>query len=85
MSYREFDLPKAQQDFGLTLDTTRSLFAATAPVAISESLARFWQDYQPLGLALITEKARSELLVAPLLAEVWKRSNRAVAVLSARS
>lgn len=82
MSYREFDLPKAQSDFGLTLDTTRSLFAAVPPVVISESLAQFWQDYRPLGLALITEKARSELLVAPLLAEVWKRSNREIAVLS---
>jgi hypothetical protein len=82
LSYREFDLPKAQQDFELILDTTRSLFAAVPPVAVSESLTRFWKDYQPLGLTLITEKARSELLVAPLLAEVWKRSNRAVAVLS---
>ena len=82
MSFREFDLPKAQQDFGLTLDTNRSLFAAVPPVTVSETLTRFWEDYQPLGLALITEKARSELLAAPLLAEVWKRSNREIAVLS---
>lgn len=82
MSYGEFDLLKAQQEFGLTLDTTRSLFAAVAPQAVSESLRRFWDDFKPLGLALITEKARSELLVAPMLAEVWKQSKRMVAVLS---
>lgn len=82
MSFREFDLLKAQQDFGLTLDTNRSLFAAVPPVPISESLARFWVDYQPLGLALITEKARSEFLAAPLLAEVWKQSDRQIALLS---
>jgi len=82
MSFRDFDLPKAQQDFGLSLDTNRSLFAAVVPVPISESLARFWADFQPLGLALITEKARSEFLAAPLLAEVWKRSDRQVALLS---
>ena len=82
MSFREFDLPKAQHDFGLTLDTNRSLFTAVMPVAVSDSLVRFWHDYQSLGLALVTEKARSELLVAPLMAEVWKRSDREIAVLS---
>ena len=82
MSFREFDLPKAKQDFGLTLDTNQPLFSAVRPVRISESLAHFWADYQPLGLALITEKARSEYLAAPLLAEVWKRSARQIAVLS---
>jgi hypothetical protein len=82
MSFRDFDLPKAQQDFGLTLDANRSLFPTVSPVPISDSLVRFWTDYQPLGLALITEKARSEYLVAPLLAEVWKRSDRQIAVLS---
>jgi hypothetical protein len=82
MSFRDFDLYRAQQDFGLSLDTTKSLFAEIAPVLISESLANFWSDYQPLGLALITEKARSELLTAPMLAEVWKRSRREIAVLS---
>jgi hypothetical protein len=82
MSFRDFDLPRAQLDFGLTLDTNRPLFASVSPVRVSESLTLFWADYQPLGLALVTEKARSEYLVAPLLAEVWKRSDRAVAVLS---
>jgi hypothetical protein len=38
--------------------------------------------YLPLGFALGTEKARSEILVAPLLAEVWFRSNRRIAIYS---
>ena len=82
MCFREYDLPRVQKDFRLALDTNRSLFTAVTPVAVSDSLVRFWQDYQSLGLALITEKARSELLVAPLMAEVWKRSDREIAVLS---
>ena len=82
MSFREFDLPKAQQDFKLAINTNQPLFSAVAPVLISDSLAHFWADYQPLGLALITEKARSEYLVAPLMAEVWKRSARQIAVMS---
>ncbi len=82
MSFRDFSLQRVERDFGLTVSTARSLFAAVAPVPISPSLVGFWQNYQPLGLALVTEKARSELLAAPLLAEVWHRSGRRVAVLS---
>jgi len=82
MSFREFDLPTAQSDFGLSLDTNNSLFATVAPVVISDELRKYWDKFLPLGLALITEKARSEFLAAPLLAEVWSRSNRKIAVLS---
>ena len=82
MSFQEFDLPKVQRDFGLTMDTNRSLFELVAPIAISYGLARFWENVLPLGLSQITEKARSELLTAPLLAEVWHRSDRQIAVLS---
>jgi hypothetical protein len=82
MSFQEFDLQKVQRDFGLTMDTNRSLFDAVQAIPISSGLAHFWDNVLPLGLSLITEKARSELLVAPLLAEVWHRSRRQVAVLS---
>jgi hypothetical protein len=82
MSFRDFDLPKAQQDFGLTLATSQPLFANVLPVPISEGLRQFWGNIQPLGLSLVTEKARSELLVAPLLAEIWHRSGRRIALLS---
>ncbi len=82
MSFRDFDLPKAQQDFALTLATSQPLFSGVVPVPISEGLRQFWNNTQPLGLSLITEKARSELLAAPLLAEVWHRSGRQIALLS---
>jgi hypothetical protein len=45
-------------------------------------LKGYFTRYLPLGLASGTEKARSEILVAPLLGEVWFRSNRQVAVSS---
>ena|ERR1700722_20157028 len=82
MSFRDFDLPKVQQAFTLKLATSQPLFRGVSPVPISEGLAQFWNNTQPLGLSLITEKARSELLAAPLLAEVWHRSGRRIALLS---
>lgn len=82
MNFTDFDLPTVQQRFGLTVDTRRQLFADVPPVPLSEPLRQYLDAFRPLGLALITEKARSEYLVAPLLAEVWKRSEREIAVLS---
>jgi hypothetical protein len=82
MSFRDFTLPKVQQDFGLTTDTTQQLFAHVAPVSLSETMRRYLADFQPLGMSLPTEKGRSELLVAPLLAEVWRRSGHRISLYS---
>jgi hypothetical protein len=82
MSFQDFDLPGAERDFGLSIDAMQSLFRQIPPLPISEGLRQFWLNIQPLGLSLITEKARSEFLVAPLLGEVWHRSQRQIAVLS---
>ena len=82
MSFRDFTLPKVQQDFGLTTDTSQQLFAKVAPVPLSETLRRYLDDFQPLGMSIPTEKGRSELLVAPLLAEVWRRSEHRISLYS---
>ncbi|MBI1914644.1 MAG: hypothetical protein HYS12_07885 [Planctomycetes bacterium] len=82
MSFRDFTLPKVQQDFGLTTDTSQQLFTRVAPVPLSETLRRYLDDFQPLGMSIPTEKGRSELLVAPLLAEVWRRSEHRISLYS---
>jgi hypothetical protein len=82
MSFRDFTLPKVQQDFGLTTDATQRLFADVAAVPLSETMRRYLDDFQPLGMSIPTEKGRSELLVAPLLAEVWRRSDHRVSLYS---
>ncbi len=82
MSFRDFDLPRVQHDFGLQARMTESLFPQVQPVPVSDELTAFWKRVMPLGLGLITEKARSELLTAPLLTEVWYRSGRQVVMLS---
>ena len=82
MSFRDFDLPKVERDFGVPHSMTRSLFPDVASVPISPELAGFWKKIMPLGLGLVTEKARSELLTSLLLTEVWDRSNREVVMLS---
>jgi hypothetical protein len=80
MSFRNFTLPKAQQDFGLTTDTSQRLFTAVVPVPLSEPLRPYLDDFQPLGMSIPKEKGRSELLVAPLLGEVWRRSEHRISL-----
>lgn len=82
MSFRDFTLQKVQQDFALTIDATQPLFAQVAPIALSETMRRYLDDFQTLGMSIPTEKGRSELLIAPLLAEVWHRSNRRISLYS---
>src|SRR5262249_23336964 len=82
MSFRDFTLPKVQQDFGLTTDARQQLFAGVSPVPLSETMRRYLDDFQQLGMSIPTEKGRSELLVAPLLAEVWRRSQHRISLYS---
>jgi hypothetical protein len=82
MSFRDFTLQKVQNDFGLTTDASQRLFAGIAPVALSETMQRYMEDYQTLGMSFPTEKGRSELLVAPILADVWRQSKHRISLYS---
>jgi hypothetical protein len=82
MSFRDFTLPKVQQDFGLATNTAQQLFGGLAPVPLSETMRRYFVDFQALGISIPTEKGWSELLVAPLLAEVWRRSEHRISLYS---
>jgi len=84
MAYSEFTLPKALADFALTVDTSRDLFGQVPPVAFAfaapaEAVLR---DRVPLALLNHTEKARSELLVAPVLSELWLKTDRRISMYS---
>lgn len=82
MSFRDFDLPKVQTDFGLTLTMGQSLFSNVLPVQISSELAGYWTAFLPLGLGQVSEKAKSEWFLTPLFSEVWRRSGGEIAVIS---
>src|SRR5271165_4598390 len=69
MAYSDFTLDRAETQFGLTTSTAEDYFAAVAPVPISESLQRHLTKRSPLAMAIGTEKARSELLIMPVLLE----------------
>ncbi|MGB3239015.1 MAG: hypothetical protein WBB29_12015 [Geitlerinemataceae cyanobacterium] len=80
MAYSDFSLARVKNDFGLVLEESHDLFAATPPVSSSDLLKTILNDYVPLAISISTEKARSEFLIAPILAEVRRLLNKQVSL-----
>jgi hypothetical protein len=70
MPYSDFTLRRVRQDFNLTIVERPTFLSPTEPIQPSPFLAAFLDKYLPLALALNTEKARSEMLICPILLEV---------------
>ncbi len=70
MAYSDFTLADLRQRFGLTVTEGGDLFASVPEVELPPNLASNLARYLPLALNLNTEKARSELLIAPVLVEL---------------
>lgn len=82
MPYSSFSLASVRDTFGLTLQEGHSLFADVSPVTPSVSLQTMLSDYIPLATAISTEKARSEFLIAPILAEVRRQFRNRISLFS---
>ncbi len=71
MSYSSFKtLASVQSAFGLDLEERGNIFAQTKPRQPSDYLAITLAENVPLANAVNTEKARSELIIAPVLLEI---------------
>jgi hypothetical protein len=69
MAFRDFGFPEVQQALGLTLaeaDLFSNVPALELPAAFSERM----RSDVALALAINTEKARSEFIIAPVLSEL---------------
>lgn len=83
MAYSDFTkLKKATQAFGLMVQDKLDLFDQTAAVKTGERLRSYLQDHSSLGLSIGTEKARSEFIVAPILAEARRLTGEQVSLFS---
>jgi hypothetical protein len=74
MAYSNFTLRTVEKSFSLKLEEENDLFAATAKLPQSDRLRCDLAESLPLALAINTEKARSELIIMPLLLEIRRRS-----------
>src|SRR4051794_25946315 len=69
MAFSDFDLKTARKRFGLTIDERSNLFAAVQAEEVPQRLRETLETWAPAALAMNTEKARSEMIIAPILME----------------
>ena len=82
MAYSDFDLKSAIQIFDLKASSDVNLFERVVPLAPSAWLERWLTEFGPITLGVNTEKARSEFLVTPILAEARRRAGLPANILS---
>jgi len=82
MAYSEFSLDKAVKTFNLTTSERINLFATIAEAECSSFLTQTLQYNVPLALAMNTEKARSELIIAPILLELRRQLQDKISLFS---
>jgi hypothetical protein len=70
MPYSEFTLQRVKKELHLALIEEKGIFAQIEPLRPTELLTRNLEDNVSLALAINTEKARSELIIATVLVEL---------------
>lgn len=82
MAYSNFSLQDVSEQLGIEISTWPDLFADVTAESLQSSVQQQLDEMHSLATLMNTEKARSELLVAPLLAEVWKRGKMQISLYS---
>ena len=70
MAYSEFTIKKAKDEFGLKTIENKNIFEEIESVEVSDDLKIKLEENVPLALAINTEKARSEFIIAFVLLEL---------------
>src|SRR5713101_6800223 len=82
MAYSDFDLTKVRKDFGLQIDEQPDLFADVPSAQPSVMLAHALVETAHLAIAINTEKARSEMLITPVLLDIWRQAQSQISLFS---
>jgi hypothetical protein len=82
MPYSNFSIKKVEQDFQIKIVENSGIFSNIPSHEISSFLQETLTENVPLATAINTEKARSELIIAPVLIEIRKLFNRQISLFS---
>ncbi len=82
MPYSKFTLEELKQKFNLNLTGNEGKFNNLPEIAPSQILQEILKDNVPLAVAVGSEKARSELIVSPILVEIRKYLNKQISLFS---
>ena len=82
MAYSHFTLSDIKSKFHVEVALATDVFATVLPQDLSPFLTETLQENVPLALAISTEKARSECIVAPILIELRKLQRHQISIFS---
>ncbi len=83
MPYSTFTFEKIKKDLSLSTIDKMGLFSHITGVETDEMFSKsLTEDNIPIGLAINTEKARSELIIMPMLLELRKMMNKQISLFS---
>ena len=82
MAYRNFTLEAVVSRFQLEITESANLFSEVEPVALRSDFAADLARNVQLASAINTEKAKSELIVAPVLVELREQTGRRISLFS---
>ncbi len=82
MSYEDFSIEQIENDFDIKIVDVPGLFQEIKVIEPSEMLINLLEQFVPLGTSIGTEKARSEFIIAPILAEVKKIRHNKISLFS---
>ena len=82
MPYSSFTLESVLQAFPLEKANIQGLFSAIEPIEPSALLTKMLARNVPLAAAINTEKAKSEMIVSPVLVELREQLERRISLFS---
>jgi co-chaperonin GroES (HSP10) len=82
MAYSDFTVSRVKRELGVTVAETTGLFEQVEKIPSSELLRAILQRSGRLARLIGTEKAKSEFLISPILAEVAAQLNYQVSLFS---
>ncbi|MBD2606037.1 hypothetical protein H6G81_16265 [Scytonema hofmannii FACHB-248] len=84
MPYSQFTIDVISETFGFSISERIGIFTDVRKVDYSTLLAQMLKEYIPLAVAIGTEKARSEFIIAPILFELKKQLVNRISLFSGK-
>ena len=84
MSYSKFKLEDIESKLGLNIKEGQNIFSQVEEEEINLGLQQILDYNMPLALEIATEKARSEMILTPILIELKKLFNSQISLFSGR-
>ncbi|MEH2239376.1 hypothetical protein [Nostoc sp.] len=82
MAYSDFKLIEVIDSFGLVIHESSGLFASIQEQECSDLLSTILKENIDLAVAISTEKARSEMIISPILLEIRRKFNYEISLFS---